>query len=160
MCKSAGWLALFLIAATGCESIQVVSDQEQREIDNDFRPRVRRVSGSSLVRVALLRPTLSGSLNARELFSSWRRQFEDDRGFDVVPQGDVDSVDEAAGGEFYRLGSAKRVSLIVRKTTMVATVESNITGERQSYAVEGTDIKRIDDLLAQLASDVKRALRG
>ncbi len=52
------WAVALLIAFVGCESSQVVSFDERRDNQHDFAPRVRRVSGSTMVRVALFRPTV------------------------------------------------------------------------------------------------------
>lgn len=177
MRRATRFLALLSLAALpalgGCHAFDgvgesmagdVVSRQEQQEIDNDFRPRVRPVSGSTMVRVALLRPAASEAVNGAELFDAWRKHFERDRAFNVVPQARVDRAEFSGAESYYRLGSAMRISLEASRKgdrlRLTATAESNITGESERFSVDGRAETRFEDLIEQLAGLVKHALLG
>ena len=141
-----------------------VSQQEQKEIDNDFRPRVKPVSGSTMVRVALLRPAASDSVNGVALFDAWRAHFLHDRKFDVMPQAKVDRAEYSGEETYYRLGSATRIALkATRKGDrlhLTATTTSNVTGETERHAVDGPAGARFEALIDRLAALVKLALLG
>ncbi len=133
-------LAAFLIACAGCESMDhVVSIDERRDNGNDFTPRVRRVSGTSLVRVVLFRP----AADRDGVYDAWRREFEDDPRFDIVAQ-------HATRRAHFTPGSAQCISLEVRPDGLTATIVSKATGAR--WSVSGGDAR-------QLAAKVKLAFR-
>ncbi len=159
------WAVAFLIALVGCESSQVVSFDERRDNQHDFAPRVRRVSGSTMVRVALFRPTVAtaikGTVSADQLYDLWRREFEDDSEFDLVAQKKVDKAqrDEARGEvDYFSMSGAQRVSIQVHATMVTATIGSKVSGTMRSFSVEG-DFRQNKELLKLLADQVKQALR-
>ncbi len=166
-----GLLLLLCGALGGCQAFDnvgsnlgFVSQEEQKEIDNDFRPRVKRVSGSSMVRVALLRPAASKAVNGVQLFDAWRLRFLSDRNFDVVSQATVDRAEYSGEESYQRLGSATRIALhATRKKDrlhLTAIATSNITGESKRVSVDGPAGAPIDTLIDRLAGQLKLTLVG